>query len=312
MHSCWAAFSQRRIGLPTVGKIFFRRAEPHEYVAAGAARLALGLFRLLPLDAASAFGGWFGRTFGPRFPVHRKAARNLARAMPELTPDQQTKTLSSMWDNLGRVVAEYAHLATIGEAGRIEVVGAEHLNAIRDSGKPAIFFSAHYGNWELMSLLAIRHGLPLVQVYRAANNPLAEELLQELRKPVGGRHVPKGMQAAREMLKALKQNECLAMLVDQKLSNGIAVPFFGRDAMTAPAAADLALRSHCPVVPIYAERLGGAQFRITIEAPILLEQTGDRDRDIYNGLLLINQMIEGWIRKRPDHWFWVHQRWPKD
>lgn len=293
-------------------KLLFPRAEPHEYVAAWGARLALALFAALPLDSASALGGWIARKIGPRLGAHKIAARNIARALPELTAAQQAAALIGMWDNLGRVVAEYAHLASIRDAGRIEVVGAEHVVAIRDSGRPAIFYSAHYGNWELMSLVGAQNHLPLVQVYRAANNPLTEEILQELRKPVGGRHVPKGMQAARELLKALKQNECLAMLVDQKLSNGVAVPFFGRDAMTAPAIADLALRRACPVVLIYAERLGGAHFRITVEPPVMLQETGNREQDTYDALLLINHKIEGLIRKRPDHWFWVHRRWPKD
>lgn len=293
-------------------KLLFPRAEPHEYIAAWGARLALALFAILPLDRASALGGWIARKLGPRIGAHKIATRNIARAMPELTAAQQADALTGMWDNLGRVIAEYAHLANIRDTGRIEMVGTEYVAAIRDSGKPAIFYSAHYGNWELMSLVGAQQRLPLVQVYRAANNPLTEEMLQELRKPVGGRHVPKGMQAARELLKALKRNECLAMLVDQKLNNGVAVPFFGRDAMTAPAVADLALRSGCPVVPIYAERLGGAHFRVTVEAPVMLEDTGNREQDVYNGLLLINRKIEGLIRKRPDHWFWVHRRWPKD
>lgn len=295
-----------------MASFFFKRAKPHEYAAALAAYVAIGLFRILPLDAASAFGGWFGRSFGPHFSVHKLAARNLARALPELSSAEQQATLTGMWDNLGRVIGEYVHLADIRDAQRIEVVGTEHIRAVRDSGEPAIFFSAHYGNWELMSLVATQHGLPLVQVYRAANNPLTEEILQTLRKPVGGRHVPKGMQAARELLKALKQKECLAMLVDQKLNNGIAVPFFGRDAMTAPAITDLALRSGCPVVPAHVERLGGARFRVIVEAPIMLESTGNREQDTYNGLLLINRKIEEWIRRHPDHWFWVHRRWPTD
>lgn len=312
MHFCATNFPKHRTVPSPVGKFFFKHAEPHEYVAAYAARIALGLFRILPLDAASAFGGWFGRTFGPRFGAHKHAARNLARALPELTPDQHQAALTGMWDNLGRVIAEYVHLNDIREGGRTEVVGGEYVDTVRDSGKPAIFFSAHYGNWELMSMVATLRGVPLVHVYRAANNPLTEEMLQQLRKPVGGRHVPKGMQAARELIKALKQNESLGMLVDQKLNNGVAVPFFGRDAMTAPAIAELALRSGCPVIPAYVERLNGAHFRITVEPPIYLENTGDRDRDIYNGLLLINRRIEDWIRRRPDHWFWVHRRWPSD
>lgn len=292
-------------------KSIFRNAEPHEYVAAWAASFGMTLFRILPLDAASSFGGWLGRKLGPRFGVHKHARNNMARAMPELTAEQQQAALTGMWDNLGRVMAEYVHLADIRAGERIEVVGAEHIDAVRESGKPAIFFSAHYGNWELMSLVSTLRGVPLVHVYRAANNPLTEQMLQKLRKPVGGRHIAKGMQAARELLKAMKQNESLGMLVDQKMTNGMAVPFFGRDAMTAPAIAELALRSACPVIPAYVERLDGAHFRVTVEPPILLQDTGDRERDIYNGLLLINQIIERWIRAHPDHWFWVHKRWPK-
>lgn len=298
-------------------KILFPRAEPHEYVAAWGARLALALFSALSLDQASAVGGWLARRLGPRLGVHKHAAHNLARALPDLTPAQQQAVLNGMWDNLGRVMAEYAHLDDLGaeiaaRTDRVEVIGTEHVDAILAVGRPTIFFSAHYGNWELLGLVATRYGLPLVQVYRAANNPLTEELLQGLRSAVGGRLVPKGMQAARELIKALKQNESLAMLVDQKLSTGIAVPFFGRDAMTAPAIAELALRAGCLVVPAYVERLNGARFRVTVQAPIRLEDTGERERDVYNAMLRINQTIEGWIRARPDHWFWVHRRWPKD
>lgn len=294
----------------------FDRAEPHEYVAAWGARLALALFRILPLDAASTLGGWLGRQLGPRLPVHRHAVRNLERAMPELSPERRQAVLDGMWDNLGRVLAEYAHLPDIGRAielkdDRVAISGIEHIEAIRSAGKPVIFFSAHYGNWELLGLTATRYGLPLVQVYRAANNPLTEELLQDLRQAVGGRLVPKGMQAAREMLKALKQNESLAMLIDQKLSTGIAVPFFGHDAMTAPAIAELALRADCPVVPAYVERVAGTRFRVVVEAPLQLEKTGDRERDIFNAMLRLNGRIESWVRVRPDLWFWVHKRWKK-
>lgn len=295
----------------------FRRAEPHEYVAAWGARFAVALFGALPLDRASALGAWIGRTLGPHLPVHRTAEQNLARAMPELDEASRNAILTGMWDNLGRVLGEYPHLGEfdIGSAaakGRIDVIGGEHVEAIRNSGKSAIFFSAHYGNWELMSLAAFRYDLPLVQIYRAANNPLTEQILQKLRKPVGGRHIPKGMQAARELLKALKQNETLAMLVDQKLATGIPVPFFGRDAMTAPAIAEMALRAECPIVPAHVERLEGVRFRIIVEPPIRLENTGDRERDVLAAMTLINRKIEGWIRQRPDHWFWVHKRWPKD
>lgn len=302
-------------------KALFKHAEPHEYVAAWGARLALALFGALPLDQASAFGGWIARQIGPRLGVHKHALRNLSRAMPELTPVQQQAVLTGMWDNLGRVMAEYAHLTELdialpgqagGRKGHVEVVGMEHVEAVRDSGKPALFFSAHYGNWELNGLAAQHLGLSMLLIYRAANNPLTEEILQNLRAPLGGRHVSKGIKAAREILRTLKQGDHVAMLVDQKLSNGIAVPFFGRDAMTAPALAEFALRMNCPIIPAYVERLGGTRFRLTVEAPIWAEKTGDHDRDVYNTMLLVNRKIEGWIRLHPDHWFWVHRRWPKE
>jgi KDO2-lipid IV(A) lauroyltransferase len=288
-----------------------------DYAAAGGAYLGFALFRALPLDASSAFGGWLGRHLGPHLSVHRRAAENLARAMPELSPAEQARVLDGMWDNLGRVLAEYAHLTeldvgTVDRPGRVEIVGLEHVIALRDSGQPALFFSGHYGNWELNCLAAGHFGLPMLHVYRAANNPLTENLLQKLRKPLGGSHVPKGIQAARAILSTLKRNEFVAMLVDQKLNTGIAVPFFGRDAMTTPALAEFALRFDCPVLPAMVERLGGAHFRVTVEPPIRFTKTGDRDADIYNATLTVNRKLEDWIRARPDHWFWVHRRWPKD
>ncbi|WP_370151744.1 lysophospholipid acyltransferase family protein [Ferrovibrio sp.] len=293
------------------------RVRPHEYLAACGAHFAVWLFRRLPLERASALGGWLARRLGPLFSVHRLAARNLARAMPELDAPTRARILDGMWDNLGRVLAEYPHLGHMQQGpadapGRIEVVGIEHLAGIHENGRPAIFFSAHYGNWELPGLAASWHGLALVQVYRAANNPLTENLLQRLREPVGGRHFPKGAEAARELIRALKRNESLGLMVDQKLNNGVAVPFFGRDAMTAPAIAEFALRFGCPVFPARAERLGGTRFRVTVEPPLTFTSTGDREADVYAALLQINRKLEDWIRDRPDHWFWVHRRWPKD
>ena len=293
------------------------KPEFRDYVAAAGAYFALWLFGRLPIDTASAFGGWLARKLGPFVRAHRFAAANLARAMPELDAAQRQAVLTGMWDNLGRVLAEYAHLAdldigTPAKPGRVEIVGAEHALALRDSGRPALFFSGHYGNWELNCLAAGHFGLPMLHVYRAANNPLTETLLQNLRKPLGGSHVPKGIQAARAILSTLKRNEFVAMLVDQKLNTGIAVPFFGRDAMTTPALAEFALRFDCPVLPAVVERLGGAHFRVTIGPPIFFEKTDNRSADVYNATLIVNRKLEEWIRARPDHWFWVHRRWPKD
>src|SRR5690349_14630804 len=109
--------------------------------------LLYGIFMVLPLDTASAFGGWIGRTVGPRLRTSRKAVRNLERAMPELTPERRNEIVVGMWDNLGRVMAEYPHLDEIWK--RTEVIGAEIVHNIVASKTPTLFFSAHTGNWEV-------------------------------------------------------------------------------------------------------------------------------------------------------------------
>ncbi len=279
-----------------------------------AARLLLALFAALPLDGASAAGGRLARLIGPRLSVSNVARRNLGHAFPEKSADQIEAVVHGMWDNLGRVAAEYAHLGEIDVTdpeGRVEMVGVENVELLRDDRIGGIFFSAHLGNWEIASLGAIQNGVSLTQIYRAANNPHMEPLLRSLRAPVGGSNFPKGSAGAKQLIKALRRGEHLGMLIDQKLNEGIAVPFFGRDAMTAPALAQLALKFGCPVVPARVERLEGAHFRLTVYPPLELHDSGDRQADIAAAMAEVNALIEGWIRARPEQWLWLHRRWPE-
>ena len=123
--------------------------------------------------------------------------------------------------------------------------------------------------------------------------------------------MPKGPVGARYIIKAIKNGEHIGMLVDQKQNDGIAVPFFGKDAMTASAIANLALKFNCQLVPTEVIRVKGPKFKVKIYDPIILEKTGDQEKDIYNTMVKINSILEGWIRKNPEQWFWVHNRWPK-
>lgn len=272
--------------------------------------LALRGLGALPIDRASALSGALARVIGPWLKAHRVAERNLTRAFPEKSPTEIAAILSGMWDNLGRVAGELPHLAEIlpGTA-RTELIGGEHLGPLREAGASVIFISAHFGNWEILSAGALLYGIDTVQINRAANNPLAEAVIERMRAPVGGRRVPKGPQAARAMLAALKNRVSLAMLLDQKMNDGVEVPFFGRPAWTPSAAVELALRLNLDLVPARVERLDGAHFRLTVEPPFRLTSTGDRAADVYAGLVRINQILEGWIRARPELWFWVHRRW---
>ncbi len=279
------------------------------------ARLALALFGALPLEAASDLGGWLGRGIGPLLPVSRRARRNLARAFPEKSGDEIVTIVRGMWDNLGRVAAEYAHLGEIDvydPEGRVEMVGAETIELLRDDGRGGIFFAAHLGNWEITPLAASQNGLALTHIYRAANNPHIEPLLRKVRAPLGGVHYPKGVVGAKKLVEALRRGEHLAIVADQKQNDGIAVPFFGRDAMTAPALAQLALKFDCPLVPTRVERLGGARFRLTIYPPMALPASGDREADVRETMRRVNALFEDWIRERPEQWLWLHRRWPDD
>ena len=282
-----------------------------EYVLA---RVLFALFGALPLDRASALGGWIGRAVGPRLTITARARANLRHAFPDLDAAGIERVTRGMWDNLGRVVAEYSHLGDfhIYEDDRVEVIGVDHAERLRDDGIGGIFFAAHLANWELPSLAASQRGLPLVQIYRAANNPHVDRLIARAREAVGGAHHPKSPAGARELLKALRRGEHLALLVDQKFNEGIPVPFFGRDAMTAPAPAELALRFQVPLVPVRVERLDGARFRVTVYPPMTLQDTGDRAADVLDTMTRVNALFEDWIRERPEQWLWLHRRWPKD
>ena len=277
---------------------------------------AHGIFhfaRLLPLDAASALGGWLGRAVGPRLAITCRAQRNLERAFPSKSALEIETVIRGMWDNLGRTIFEFPNLDAIRFSGndrRVEVVGGEHIDALRVDGKPGIFFSAHMANWEIAALSATHRGLPIHLIYRAPNNRWVERLFQH-RWPGGGELIPKGAAGARRAIKLMGEGGHLGMLVDQKMNDGIPVPFFGRDAMTAPALAQFAIKFDCPVIPSRVERLGGARFRITHLPPLAPPQSGDRHTDIAAMMAEVNAILEGWIRERPEQWLWLHGRWPE-
>jgi KDO2-lipid IV(A) lauroyltransferase len=217
-----------------------------------------------------------------------------------------------MWDNLGRVAAEYPHLRKIkvfADDGRVETRGLEHLDRALAAGRRVILFSGHLANWEIAALAGGQYGLDIAQIYRAANNPLVDRLVGRLRGDQG-ELIPKGAVASRRAVAALRRGGHLSLLVDQKMNDGIAVPFFGRDAMTAPALALFALHYDCDVLPVRIERTEGAHFRLTVYPKLPIPNSGDRDADVLALMMAVNWTLEAWIRERPEQWFWLHRRWP--
>lgn len=285
-----------------------------EYLRRGLYLAIYGLFAALPMNTASAFGSWLARAIGPRTRVQHHARHNLTRAFPDKSAAEIAAILQEMWDNLGRVFGEFPHIGQVDiyHDPRIEVIGREHIDRLRDNHRPSIILSAHFGNWELAGFGVIQRGpfAPIGFVYRAANDLAAEWLLQFGRGRLQAELIPKGAPGARRIIEILRAKGLVIMLPDQKMNNGIAVPFFGRPAMTAPALAQLALKFGCDILPCRMERKTGTNFRMIFEPPIPLPDSGDRQADVVALMTTINRRMEDWIRERPGQWLWVHRRWP--
>lgn len=279
----------------------------------------LGLFRCLSPVIASNLGGFVARLVGPMLPVSRVAYRNLDLALPELDAAARRRIVRGAWENLGRTVGESPHLASLRENTEAgpgwEVVGKEKAAALVVRGGPAIFFSAHLGNWEMLPAVFASHGIAMGSLYRGAQNPHVDRILLRLRQGAVGLEAPlfaKGPAGAKAAIAHLNRGGFLGFLMDQKMNDGIKARFFGRESMTAPALAAMALRLRCPVMPGHVERLGPARFRLVCEDPLELPDSGNRKADIAQVTQAVNDCLEKWIRARPEEWLWLHRRWGKE
>lgn len=277
----------------------------------------LGVFtammRVLTIDAASAFGGFVGRTIGPRLRAGRRADQNLHRAMPHLNAAARQQIIQGMWDNLGRVMCEYPHLHQIIDRGRVEFLDLAGLRVLLLKRQPVIFFGAHLANWELLAPFAVSLGIEMNVIYRSPNNRFADRLVRHLRSTPGLTQIRKGQAGAREAVRVIRKGGVLAFLVDQKFNAGCPIPFFGHDAMTAPAAAHFKIHYGAILLPARVERLAGARFRVTLYPPVDCPTTSyptTSAHEVEATMGTINGIIEAWVRERPEQWLWLHRRWP--
>lgn len=275
----------------------------------------IGLFRLMGLEYASAFGGFLGRNLFYRTSVSTRARNNLRAAYPEKSDAEIEAILVEMWDNLGRTIAEYAHLEKLSMLGpnpRIETVNIGIADTACKTGKGVLFVSGHFANWELMPFAATQYGIEGGEVYRPLNNPYIDHWLVEQRRKNGPKdQIAKGAQGTRRIFTLLRGGKAILLLVDQKTNEGVPAPFFGRDAMTTPAPAALALKLGSIILPASLERLNGSRFRMTVHPPLEFTTTGDTERDTLALTIRINEKIEELVRRRPSQWLWIHRRWPK-
>lgn len=264
-----------------------------------------GLLWLLPPAVASAVGGWIGRQLGRVHGGTKIAYKNLQLVMPERAAEHDA-IVRGMWDNLGRVLGEYPHLLRLWHDGKIDVVGRANVPA--DTGK-IVFVAAHLANWELGPLVAARTGWPMASIYRPLNNKYLNPLLRRMRNFSQQNLFPKSAEGAMELMRHVRRGGAAGLLTDQRLGDGINVPFFGQPAMTAPIPAVLAVKYGAQIVPVQVERLGGTHFRVTLNAPIEIPTEGDEATKILAVTARLNDLFESWIRQRPEDWLWMHDRW---
>jgi KDO2-lipid IV(A) lauroyltransferase len=270
------------------------------------------LVRLFPVDAASAFGGWLFKTLGPLTGAHRTARRNLRLAFPEWDEAARRRLALAQWENVGRVLIEFFLMDKIMvDPSRVEVVGRERIEAIVASGRPAVFISGHFANWEVMVGVGRRVGLEGVFLYRGSNNPLIDARMRESRLRYGlNLFAPKGARGGREALAALSRGHNLGLLCDQKYDEGPLVPFFGHGVRTQPAPVRFAMRFGAHLQPAWVERLRGARFRVVFAEPIAVPEKGRAAADVEAALGRVNAFVEARARERPWEYWWVHRRFP--
>jgi KDO2-lipid IV(A) lauroyltransferase len=274
----------------------------------------MGLFKVLGLDLASAFGGFIGRNVYYRMGVVRRARENLRAAYPEKADAEIEAIVRAMCDNLGRTISEYPHLDAISTHGRdprIKTIETDTPKASVASGHPVMFISGHFANWEVMAIGAYESGYDAATVFRPPNNPYVDRWIAKKRMQSGFKEqIAKGPHGMRRIFTNLRRGKIVCFLVDQKTNEGIGSPFFGRDAMTTPAPAALALKLDAILQPVSIRRTKGARFEVGFPPPIAFTPSGDQDADVAGLTAAINAHIEEQVRKEPSQWLWVHRRWP--
>ena len=273
-------------------------------------------FKAMDIETASRRGakliGWVGPRLGRS--AHRTARRNLRLAFPDWTEDQIENTLQKSWENFGMIAGEMPHVPKIrmgGEDPRVELIGGEHLDDLRERGQPAVLISGHLANWETL-MSPIHDRLPDTEItYRSINNPHIDACIAQMRHENGAYNLAAKGIGTRHLMRALSKKRSVALMNDQKFNEGISVPFFGHNAMTAPGPTRLAMRYKTPIVIFTSKRVGLARYRATFYEPFYPESSGTEDENVYNTLLKINRFMEERIREAPEQWFWQHNRWPK-
>ena len=289
--------------------------------ASAVGALTVGMLRTTryfdPIKTADLFGR-IAQRIGTRLREEKIGRANLTAAFPEKSSQEIDSIMAGVWDNLGRVGAEFAHIDRIWdyveehpETSRIELSDRTHelFHQLRLDGKPALIFASHLANWEMPALAAVAHKLDTAILYRRPNIASADRIIQEMRQIKMGTLIPAGREAPLRLAEALRNGQHVAMLVDQWWSNGVEVTFFGRKTRANPTLARLLRQVECPVHGVRIIRLPNHRFRAELSEEVKPVRDAKGEIDIQGTMQAVTSVIEGWVREYPEQWLWLHRRW---
>ena len=267
------------------------------------------IFKLIGLKLSSTLSSKIAILIGPFFRSKNLISSNILKAFPNLSQNEINIISKNMWSNYGRILSEYVFIKDIRKSkikNIINIEGQKILEKIKEDNKPVIFISGHFNNFELMAMHIEKSGINLAAVYRPLNNIFLNFLMEKIRKKyICKNQIKKGLSGTRELIKCFKNNISVALMIDQRVSQGIKSNFFGQAALTTTIPAQFVKKYNCTIVPVYIERKNNINFKITIHKPLEYK----KDDTIENITLKLNILLEKMIRENPDQWIWSHNRW---
>ena len=271
--------------------------------------ILLIIFKILGFKLASNMGGYIGKKIGPLFRSKQIILTNIKNALPSTNKADLELIIQDMWENYGRILAEYVFLKDFRKEklnDYLEIEGKEHLNKVRDSNEQVVFVSGHFNNFELMAMQIEKSGINLAAIYRPLNNIFLNGIMEKIRtKYICKNQIKKGRRGTRELLKSFNNKNSIALMIDQRVSEGEKSNFFGQDAFTTTIPAQLVKKFGCKIVPIHIERYNNFYFKMKVEEPINYNKDSTTDEIT----LSLNKLLENMILKNPSQWIWSHNRW---
>ena len=267
------------------------------------------IFKFLRLKLSSALGGKLFQIVGPIFRSNRLIHENIKKALPKINNREIKKINKQMWNNYGRIFSEYMFLKNFRQnlnQSNIAIHGQEILDEIKKLNTPVIFVSGHFSNFELMAMQIEKSGIKLAAIYRPLNNKFLNTIMERIRKKyICKEQIKKGISGVRDIVKFYKKNYSIALMIDQRVSEGIKVNFFKHKALTTTIPAQLVKKYKMPIVPVFIERFENIKFKITFQKPIYFSD----DASIENITSKLNVGLEKMITSKPEQWIWSHNRW---